>query len=359
MRLLVDISPHGYGHLSQIAPVVNELRRRLPSLELLIRTTVPRKQVASRVEGAFAYLEHAPDFGMEMASALEVRAEASFRRYQALHQDWDAVVAREARAVARLAPDLLLGNVPYLSLAAARAAGVPAVALCSLNWADIFWHYCRGFSGADAIYAQMQEAYRSAELFLQPRPHMPMGWLDNRRSIAPIALRGQCRREELDARFGLEGPERLVLVAMGGMPFTLPTERWPRLPGVHWLFTSGERHPDEVPVSESGMSFADVLASVDVVLTKPGYGTFAEAGACGVDVLYVSRGGWPEEPYLLEWLRAHARVAELGRERLLQGDFTGALTTLAEMPRRRAAVAGGEHEATELIQGLLQKTLNY
>jgi len=40
-HLLVDISFHGFGHLSQTAPVLNALRRLIPDLRLTVRSAAP------------------------------------------------------------------------------------------------------------------------------------------------------------------------------------------------------------------------------------------------------------------------------------------------------------------------------
>ena len=82
-------------------------------------------------------------------------------------------------------PDLLLADVPYIGLAAAQRLGVPSVSLCSLNWADIYRHYCGKRQECEAIAVQMLDAYAGAVCFLQPQPSMTMPDLDNRRSIAP------------------------------------------------------------------------------------------------------------------------------------------------------------------------------
>jgi hypothetical protein len=47
-----------------------------------------------------------------------------------------------AEELAALRPTVLLGNIPYLSIAAAAHAGIPAVAFCCLHWGEIFRHYC-------------------------------------------------------------------------------------------------------------------------------------------------------------------------------------------------------------------------
>ena len=86
----------------------------------------------------------------------------------------DCECRREALRLHALKPALVLTNVPYLTLAAAALAGIPSAAVCSLNWAEIFYSYCRGKPYAELIYRQIHEAYSQASVFLTPKPSMPM-----------------------------------------------------------------------------------------------------------------------------------------------------------------------------------------
>ncbi|MEF8716976.1 MAG: hypothetical protein V5B44_04210 [Candidatus Accumulibacter necessarius] len=45
------------------------------------------------------------------------------------------------RASRRTAADLVLSDVAYLPLAGAARAGIPSLAMCSLNWAELFAHF--------------------------------------------------------------------------------------------------------------------------------------------------------------------------------------------------------------------------
>lgn len=353
-HLLVDVSAHGYGHVGQTAPVVNALARRIPGLRVTLRSAAPYPLLRQRLGCEFRHIPVAFDFGMQMANALEVQVEQSAAAYRSAHADWSGRVAREAEAMRALQPDLLLANVPYLSLAAAHAAGVPAVGMCCLNWADIYRHYCAGDADSADIHAQMLAAYNSARLFLRVQPAMPMAELANIRSIGPIAQLGRNRRAWL-AEHGLgAGEEKLVAAAMGGIEFRLPLERWPRLPGVRWLVPSAwDVVRDDVVAFESlGLSFSDVLASCDAVLTKPGYGTFVEAACGGVPVLYVSRRDWPEQPYLVDWLRQNGVCREVQGERLQRGDLAELLRDLWSQPRPPVPVASGAEEAAEILAGM-------
>ena len=215
MHLLVVVSPHGFGHAAQVAPVINALVRRLPALRVTVQSTVAPWFLRQRIDTDFQLVERRTDFGLMMNSALDIDLESSASAYADLHGSWEARVSEEASRLRALAPDLVLADVPYLSVAAAQAAEIPALALCSLNWADIYRNYFAHRREARHILEQMEAAYSAAGAFLCPEPCMPMGWLNNAVNIAPIAARGQNRRAALNELLGLDSSTALVVVAPG------------------------------------------------------------------------------------------------------------------------------------------------
>jgi hypothetical protein len=141
-HLVVSISGHGFGHVAQTAPILNRLHEHIPQLRLTVRSAAPHSHLRSRIRAPFAYLPSEGDIGMLMSSALDVRVEESCAAYRAFHADWNARIADEAHLLRELGADMVLSNVGYLPLAGAQHADIPNVALCSLNWADIYRHYC-------------------------------------------------------------------------------------------------------------------------------------------------------------------------------------------------------------------------
>jgi UDP:flavonoid glycosyltransferase YjiC (YdhE family) len=354
-HLLVALTAHGYGHLAQTAPVLNALRRRLPSLRLTVYSALPHALLTRRIEGGFRHIARAADVGMCMKDAMEVDVAASAHAYAAFHRDWERAVADEAQLLAEHAPDAVLANAPYRILAAAARREIPALALCSLNWADLYAHFCGGEAGAAEIIARMRAAYGSARAFLQPAPSMPMAELRNGVAIGPIARRGRDRRREILSRLGLPDSTRLILVSLGGVESRLDVTRWPVLPEVCWIVPAGwNAQRDDVTGFESlDMDFVDALRSAGALITKPGYGSFAEAACNGVPVLYAPRPDWPEQPYLEDWLWAHASCGRIGREQLARGDFAAELTALLAAPRRTPVAPQGIAAAVEQLAALL------
>lgn len=349
LHLWLALSPHGFGHAAMTAPVIDALRRRIPDLRLTIQTAVPRAFLETRYGGDFEQVEEIADFGFRMLSATAVDLGRSAEGYRALHADLPAVIDREAERLRRAAPDLVLSNAAYVPLAAAARAGIPAAALLSLNWADLYRHYLGDRPEAATIQAQMAECYNQARLILRVTPAMDMPSLPRRVEIGPVARRGRARHGEL-ACFG---SERLGLVAFGGIDHDLNLEHWPRLPGWTWL-CAGEPpagRDDMVPWTAAGMEFSDLLASADVVVTKPGYGTFTEAGLCGTAVLYTLRPDWLESPALDHWLAAHTRALGVPAESL-PGELESQLRTLFSLPIPQVAEPVGNEQAADHLMEL-------
>jgi len=354
MKLYVSLSAHGFGHLAQTAPVLRALRARRADLALVIRSALPEAVIAGRVGQAFEYIGDAADTGFLMHDSVRIDPEASLAAWGAFHQDWSARVEREAARFLELGVDAVLANAAYLPLAAARRAGIPGIGLCSLNWADLYAHYFGDRPECAKLLAETRAAYADADLFMRPTPAMPMPGLARTISIGPIAARGRPQGAALRIRLGLAPGTRLVLLGLGGVMHRLPVEDWPRIEGVAWLTPDAWRahHPDARPFGAAGLEFIDLLASSDALLTKPGYGSFVEAAAHGVAVLCLPRPDWPESPYLIDWLRAHGRLAMLTPHAVQRGELGQALATLWATPAPPVPEVTGAGEAAAQILAL-------
>lgn len=354
-HLFVDISSHGFGHLAQTAPVLNTLRLRLPDLQLTIRCGIPHARLRQRIDGPFVHIPEASDFGLSMKNALEVDVAASVTRYHAFHASWDVQVQTYTQQLAQLRPHLVLANISYLALAAAQWAQIPALAMCSLNWMDIFFPYAPASPKLSKVRAQMLDGYNSAATFLRLTPGMLMPQMQRLTKIGPIACQPNTHLPRLQTLLGLAPATRLVLVAMGGIPLALP-QSWPRLPGVHWIVSSDAAQPreDMIALESIDSPFIDVLAACDCVFTKSGYGVFVEATVCGTPVLYVERPDWPEEPCLAAWLQQHNRAQGVSRAQFEQGTFADALHALLQQPRVAPLAPTGIDEAADGIKMMLE-----
>ncbi|OJX81351.1 MAG: hypothetical protein BGO92_08910 [Magnetospirillum sp. 64-120] len=347
-HLWLALSPHGFGHAAMTAPVITRLRQRCPRMRLTIQTTVDKTFLQSRY-GNFDHVARIEDFGFRMISATGIDLEASARDYCGLVGRYDQAVADNVQLMAENRPDLVLSNVAFVPLAAAARLGIPSLAMSSLNWADMYRHYLGHRPEAGRVLETLTRAYEGAVAFLRCTPSQQMS-LSNLRPIGPIAEIGTPRPQNLRQVFG-PGDTRFGLVAFGGIDHDVSMEDWPSLPGWHWLTPQPPENgrPDMDHWTRAGMSFTDLVASVDVVVTKPGYGTFTEAAMVGTPVLFTERPDWPESPHLDNWLKAHTRALETSAASLLDGSLPDLLQRLFSLPAQQVASPDGVDHAVDMV----------
>lgn len=354
MHLWIAVTAHGYGHLAQAAPVAWALFERDLELRITLQGDPDPAFAAGRLPPGFRQIPIASDPALPMHSPLKVRWAEGLAVYEAFEADYERYLKRQLRLFADDPPDVVLADVPWMPLDAARRLGIPAVAMCSLSWYDILIEGPLGAQVSSALRERMIDCYASAEVFLRPAPSMPMAWLPNGRDIGPIARLGFARRDELRGRLGLASDAHVVLVQFGGVAGLDPDDRWPRIDGVHWLAHGdgfGGRH-DITAVADLHMPPLDMVASVDLLLTKPGYGSFAEAACHGVPVAYLPRTDWPEEGPLVEWLARQVPTSPLHPDYVRDGKIETIMRRLLDQPRSSPVEPSGVEQAANVLLGL-------
>jgi hypothetical protein len=252
----------------------------------------------------------------------------------------DERVTELARLLKREVVDLVVTNIGFIPILAARAASITSIAFSSVNWHGLLAHYCGAMPGIKQIVDDIGHAYRAADAFLRLTPGMDMSGFGTIGVPEVIALRGQDRRGELHKRLGLTADTRIVAFSFleptpsprrlmqgtdtQGMIFLCPPT-WPNVGA--W-----------VRYNSIGLSFLDAVASADLVVAKPGYGIVTEAAVAGTPLLLLGRRDWPETTSLLAWLSCHG-VCE--HDNMGLDDLTINRVQLAcnRLRTRRAAVA--------------------
>lgn len=354
-HLVIAATAHGYGHVAQVAAVAHGLRRRDPLLRITLAARVDRGFARERMPAGTTLLDLALDVPLPMDGPLKVEWEAGLAAYTDFDADHQAHLAAQRAWLAESAPDVVLADIPWLPLTAARALGIPAVGLCSLSWLDILTESPIGRKLPASLVQHMHDAYADAERFLRPAPSMPMAWLPNAQDIGPIADVRPRDPAGLRKRLGVDADTRLVLMQFGGAGSLVPPADLP-LPPKTLLLTPVPQLAERLgavligpAAGPGGPAVAEVLAGCDAVITKPGYGTFAEAACHGVPVLSVPRGDWPEEPPLVAWLAQQVPFQSVSPAELAAGRIAEPLAELLAAGPVAPVPATGVDETVELL----------
>ena len=349
------ISAHGFGHAAQVVPVLNALGRLVPDLRAILRTTVPPAFFSDRLMIPWELSASQQDIGCIQDGPLSINVEATWRAHERFHRTWTDRIQHEVREMRTVCPDVVLADTPYLAIEAGKAAGIPTVALMNFTWDLILSEYVApppmdGSSLLDSI----RRSYAHADRALHITPAPKIDTFQHIDTIGPITEPASSVRDQLGSVLGLAARERTVLVGFGGIPLTsLPLADLEQITGYRFLF-DGPIQPGSttfISIHSLPFSFKSLMASVDIVMTKPGYGTIVEAVALHQPVVYVRRYNFADEPPLVDYLHRYGRGAELSIDDFTQGRWEPVLKQILALPQPASmppALSGAQDAATIL-----------
>lgn len=350
MNIYCGISFHGFGHLAQTASILYRLYQLYPNLRFTIQCEAERSLLEKWFPFPFTHIAVQTDLGIPMINAVKVDIESTYGQYREQHENHAALVSQLQNILEEHQADLVLTNNSYLLSRAAKNLGLPCFHFCSLNWADIFFHYCQGKPRANELYQQLCDDYNCAEAFFRISPGMEMPNFNHVIKVGPVCRLGQ--KLDLKRAFGHTDNMLYALLTMGGLPFSLNLNDWPYLKDIYWV-VAGDlpvNREDMIHINETSLSHIDLVFSCDVLITKPGYGTFSEAACAQTPVLYLPRRDWPEEPFLVSWLMEHGFCRTIDNEDLLSGDLEEAITKVIQA--KQFDLKNGKIKAKVLPDGI-------
>ena len=351
------VSGHGFGHASRQIEIINALTALQPDTSVVIRTNAPRWLFDRALTRPckFAVLE--PDTGVIQVDSLHVNASATIARAWDFHRTLEHKACDEARLLDEHGTALVVGDIPPLAFAAAKAAGVPGIGIGNFTWDWIYDHYGDLVATTPDLLPRLRAAYSLGDMAL--RLPMAAGFETFRRvvDVPLVARHSRQPRNHTRAELGLPIDCPLVLVSFGR--YGLEAIDWlqvgklrdigvvvtddpvdggataarPSTPNVYQL---------NIPaITKQGIRYEDIVASVDVVLSKPGYGIIAECAANDTALLYTSRGAFAEYQVLVDTMPEFVRCEYIEQDELFSGSWSSALQKLLDQPTAPPARTDG------------------
>ena len=345
--ILFYVSGHGYGHARRSAEVMQALRQLIPDVALHARTSAPADifsgLLASPVSPSkidLPIVEIDP-LSIDWARTFAIAAERLEHRH--------ATVLDEAAAVRHLGPSLVVSDAPFLAGDVAEALGVPCVAVTNFTWDWIYEPYAGVHPWAEGVVETARQSYRKMEALLQlPFGHPAPAF----REVIPVPLvarRGRLEREDVLSRLYISpaNDSPRVLVAMrGGIRQDVLARAAADAPDFLFLTPLQRRQlPASLPANvhparpEGDVDFSDLLAVSDVVLSKLGYGTIADAIAADTRLLWPRREGFREDDVTEVEAPRYLRMAELPLDDFRAGRWRRSLEQAMALPPPTADIS--------------------
>jgi hypothetical protein len=361
VNVVFYISGHGFGHAVRQTAIINALQEARPDLRLVIRTSVApwlfdrnlrsraRRDATSadQPDGApLSVAEVQPaivDIGAVQRGSLEVDVAETVAAVSAFHADIDRLADAEARALDSVDAHVVVSDIPAVAFLAAARRGVPAIGISNFTWDWIYDDYAVDHPEARTLVARIGACYaQAAEGWRLP---MSGGFATFPvvRDLPLVARVASLPRAEVRTRLGLPTDTPLVLVSLGGFGaagLDLAAAE-ASLRGVAEIVVtsydacppgSGVRRVDEASMYGRGIHYEDLLAAVDIVASKPGYGIISDCAANDTALLYTSRGRFREYDVLVSALPSLVRCRYVDQRDLIEGRWRESVVPLLAVP---------------------------
>ena len=351
------ITAHGYGHGARSCDILKALRLAAPDMRIIVKTDLPTGFLESRLDASIEIRPGAFDVGLIQNDAIHVDLPASLETNEKLYEREEELVLQEAAFLRKEKIAVAVSDIPAIPLAAARRAGIPNIACGNFGWDWIYSDFVKHDARWQIYVDKFRRVYQQTDLLLRQPFAEPMQSFPRRIDLPLLARPGTARRQTIAQTYGMNARKKWILLSFTAL--NLEAAALSRLTKLtEYLFFTVEplnwSNHGICCISRSTASFSDILASMDAVITKPGFGIVSECIANSRPILYSERDHFAEYPILVEAIKRYCRHGFISNTELYSGQPEQALQQLETAPPPQDSIerGGAETAARHILQAI-------
>ena len=351
--LYIAITNHGFGHATRTASLAATIQKLCPDVLLIMVTTAPRWLLECYIEGDFIHRPRAFDLGVVQADSLTMDKQATLEKLREIKKNQNSLIASEVNFIRQNRVNLILADIPFLASAIAKAANIPCWMVSNFGWDLIY----RDWGGEFLEIADwISDGYSKCDRLFRLPFHEPMQAFNN---ITDVGLTGGTPRylaDDLRTNWGIKAPtEKTILLTFGGLGLQqIPYNNLEKFADYQFIVfdQSAPDLPNLVKISDKRYRPVDFMLLCGKVVSKPGYGTFAEATKLDVPIVTITRDDFAEAAFLIEGVKNYNQHQIFTPDEFFQGtwDF---LSQPLQPPKQSQPMAKDGNEV------IAQAVINY
>ena len=325
MKIAYYITSHGFGHGVRACTICNHFST---DTEVVVRTTLPRSFFDEEIKRPFEYAPKAFDCGCVQLDGVTVDRGETVSAYFKIAEGNSSTLPTEIAWCRRNHINGIVSDIVPFAFEIAKGAGIPSLAVTNFTWYDIYREYCEEFPYFIPIVEEIKAQYGAADLLLALSPALPMEYFKNQKHIGHVGRIGADIRGRLCKTYGIHPSKSIGLIYTG--IFGMNSVAWTKLERFReWEFLGLyplPGAPTNYHITEKKyFRYQDIIASVDCVISKVGYGVYAECVLNGASLIYLPREGFAEYPALEKAINEWGGGYCLSRDNYYNGAWDAAL----------------------------------
>ena len=350
------ITPHGFGHAVRSLEIIRCLLISDSDVQVTLVSDIPEFLVVQNIGRPLPCRRRRLDFGLVQLDSIRFDLGSTLSALTDLRAEADQIVDEESEFLKNRRIDLVVADIPFLPFRAARRCDIPSLGVANFTWDWIYSSYADQDPKWPEIVQWIAEDYGLCDLLLRLPMHGGCSACPRHLDVPLVARHSRRPPEETRRILGLDPWQPAYLLAFATLDLDDAALRAVEtIPDAVILF----KHPLDYRLSNGlcldpfALSYPDVIASCDAVITKPGYGIVSDCLAHGTPMIYTDRGEFPELPILVDAMRQHLPVAFLSPQDLYSGRWHGAISEIRRCERRPVTL---ETDGAEVCARIILET---
>ena len=323
------ISDYGFGHASRMIALMRSLHETI-ECRISVRTSTAAGFIQDSCP--FVEVETKPnDMGVVMQeNTASVDVERTWEKLDVWINSWDSWIQEETEFCRSQNVSLIVSDITPQAFHVSTALNIPGIGISNFTW-HLIYHplYPESVPGK-----RIKEAYALADLGIVLPLNEPMDVF--RETYHSPILSRKITASCADIRDYLQIPQEGIVVYVGsGLSFNTVPDCIPKLleKGIHILVSgsSSIQHENLHLIPHSENETQNFMAACDLIITKPGYSTVAEAITAKVPLLIFRREGFAEDDFIINPLVENRIGMSLSWEEIAEGNWIEQISEILSM----------------------------
>lgn len=323
------ISAHGYGHGVRSCNIIRAINELYPQLTVQIISDLPLSFLSGHIGSAQNPVRAGSyDTGMVQIDSIRVDVEASLAKVEQLYTSRQELVAGESAYLRENSISVIIADIPGIPIESAFNLGIPRLAVGNFSWDWIYSEFITRDLRWKSIVEAFREQYAKTDLLLRLPFCDTMEAFPHIEDIPLVASPGRAQRDVIAKIAGCDPNKKWILLsfttldwsenALANVEKIRDCEFFTILP----LFWVGRNiHP----IDRKLVSFSDMIASVDAVVSKPGFGILSDCIVNQKPLIYAERADFLEYAVLEAAIQKYLRHVHIPAEDLYRGELSPSL----------------------------------
>ena len=324
---------------------------------LIVVTTAPRWLLESYIEGDFIHRWKSFDVGVIQADSLNMDLSATLSKMEEYRRRERDIVAAEVEYINLNQVDLILADVPAMTVKIAQEAGIPCWMMSNFGWDFIYGAWGQEF---EAIANWLTQRYNGCDRLFRLPFAESMSSFPHQEDVGLTGGIPRYTQEQLREKYEITAEkEKTVLLTFGGLGLTaIPYENIRGFPD--WQFITFAQNAPDMPnllkINDQTLRPVDFIPICGRVVSKPGFSTFAESLRLDAPLISLTRDGFAEAEILLDGLRNYGYHRIVNYQDFFAGNWDFLKQDLIPpLSSQKIDKYGSEFIAQEIVNQLISK----